>query len=373
MVERWLPADVRRELFEPALQDLRIRELARAKNVGNVARRIVPLRVRAAIAMLYVQCWWTVLLSAITSVRHVVHGIELRQAVRLLFRERALAAAVILTLTLGVGANTAVFAVVEAVLLRPLAYESADDLILLNHHDERTGRTKEYIATGDLMDMAARQSSLERLVAFNGGTNTIYGLGDPVPVSMLQVEPAFCDMFRLHATHGRVLEPTDAREGAAPVVVMSDELWRQSFSGDVSIVGRLIRVGQTDRQVVGIAPAGFKFPVGRPTDLIVPMILPADAASLRNNGWILAVGRRKPGIPLSQVNADLRALSEQMERRVSAHQSRDAIPGALAARQPGGGHQAAADAAARRRRTRAADRVRQRRQSAARAIARPPA
>jgi len=274
----------------------------------------VPLRVRAAIAVLYAQCWWTVLVSALTSVRRVVQGIELRQAFRLLLRERALAAAVILTLTLGVGANTAVFAVVEAVLLRPLAYEAADDLILLNHHDERTGRTKEYIATGDLVDMAARQSSLERLVAFNGGTSTIYGLGDPVPVSMLQVEPAFFDMFRLHTTHGRVLEPADARDGAAPVVVMSDELWRQSFNGDVSIVGRLIRVGQTDRQVVGIAPAGFKFPVGRPTDLIVPMILPPDAASLRNNGWILAVGRRKPGILLSQVNADLRALSEQMER-----------------------------------------------------------
>jgi predicted permease len=314
MVERWLPAEVRRELFEPARQDLRIRELARAHGAGAFARRLSALRLHTAIAVLYVQCWWTVLVSGVVDLGGIARGIELRQAFRLLSRERALAAAVVLTLTLGVGANAAVFAVVEAVLLRPLGYQDADDLIFLNHRDERSGRTKDNVAMGDVIDMAVRQSTLEHLVAFTTSTNAIYGFGDPIPVSVLQAEPAFFETFRLRVSHGRNLDLADARTGAAPAAVISDELWRQSFSGDASIVGRLIRVGQTDREVVGIAQAGFKFPAGRATDLIVPMVFPENAATLRNNGWILATGRRKPGVTLDQVNADLRTIAEQLER-----------------------------------------------------------
>ena len=239
---------------------------------------------------------------------------DIRHALRVFVRERTFAAAAILTLALGVGANVAVFAVVEAVLLRPLPYDDADGLIVLNHRDERTGLTKDFIALGDLVDMAARQTSLEHLTAFNAGRGTIYGMGEPIVASTLVAEPQFFDAFRLQVLYGRRLNASDAKQGAAPVVVMGHEFWRTHFSSDPSVVGRRIRLGQVDREIVGIAPAGFKFPAWRATDLVLPFVVPAEAATLRNNGWMLAVGRLKPGAELPQVNATLTTIAEQLER-----------------------------------------------------------
>jgi len=324
---RWLPASVRRDLFEPALRDLHIRLLAgyadQPGRAGRLSRRLARF---ASLTTLYLACWWA---AVFPHRSHVVPSsappvplkerasfmwTDLRHAVRLLFRERTFAAAAILTLALGVGANVAVFAVVEAVLLRPLPYEAAEDLVILNHRDERTGLTKDYIAIGDLIDMAARQSSFESLTGYGAGRSTIYGLGEPVIALSVSLQPEAFDLFRLRVLHGRPLASADARQGAAPVVVLGHELWRTRFGGDPSVVGRRLRIGQLEREVVGIAPPGFKFPAGRATDLIFPFIFSAQAASTRNNGWIFAVGRKKAGVTLEQVNANLTALAEQMER-----------------------------------------------------------
>ena len=239
---------------------------------------------------------------------------DLRQAVRLLFRERSFAAAAVLTLALGVGANVAVFAVVEAVLLRPLPYEAADDIVILNHRDERTGLTKDFIAMGDLVDMAARQSSLESLLAYNAGRSTVYGFTEPVTVNVLQVQPEVFDLFRVRVLHGRAFVTADAKQGAAPVVMLGHDFWRTQFGADPSVVGKRLRIGSGEREIVGVAPAGFRFPPARSTDVIVPFILPAEAVTMRNSYWTLAVGRMKPESSLTQVNAQLTTLAEQMEQ-----------------------------------------------------------
>jgi hypothetical protein len=169
---------------------------------------------------------------------------DLRHAVRLLFRERTFAAAAVLTLALGVGANLAVFAVVEAVLLRPLPYEAADDIVILNHRDERTGLTKDFVAMGDLVDMAARQSSLESLLAYNAGRSTVYGFTEPVMVNVLQIQPEVFDLFRLRVLHGRAFVTADAQQGAAPVVVLGHDFWRTQFGADPSVVGKRLRMAR---------------------------------------------------------------------------------------------------------------------------------
>jgi len=151
-----------REIFEPAHQDLRIAHLQRlAAARSRWARAVSHMRYRAAIVVLLIDCWRLPPVDPVTArpprepfTMLVYH---LRHAIRLLARERGFTAAAVLTLALGVGANAAVFAVVEAVLLRALPYQDASALVTINHRDQRSGITKEFIAIGDYVDLAARQ------------------------------------------------------------------------------------------------------------------------------------------------------------------------------------------------------------------------
>ena len=114
---------------------------------------------------------------------------QLSQALRALMRERSFTLPALLTLALGIGANVAVFSVVEAVLLRPLPYPSVDRLVLLRHRDLRSGLTKPHVASTDVTDIAARQKNFEVLVPYNTGRATVYGLGDPIDAEAVEGEP----------------------------------------------------------------------------------------------------------------------------------------------------------------------------------------
>ena len=236
-----------------------------------------------------------------------------RHAVRLLRREPIFVSAAVLTLALGVGANVAVFAVLEAVMLRPLPYPDADEIVLLNHRDQRTGISKEYIAIGDFVDMAARQGVLENLNGFGGFDGTIYDVGDPFRVRGMVASPGLFEMLRAKPALGRAFVAEDARPGAPLVMILGHELWQTRFGSDPNIVGRSVRVGQQARQVIGIAPPGFRFPPHLPVEVIVPMTMPLEAPAQRKSSWTLAAGRVKAGTTVADVDTQLAALSRQME------------------------------------------------------------
>jgi putative ABC transport system permease protein len=321
---RLLPARVRRDVFEPAAHDLQVE--AGLRRLGR--RRLL---------LLYLDCWRVTLFPArqiftarlprshrSVSLKGQVNHMwqDIRYAMRRLVHERAFTAAAVLTLTLGVGANVAVFAVVEAVLLRPLPYVDADRLVILNHRDDRTGISKEFIAIGDFVDLAARQTTLDGLAAFNRGRATIYGDSDPILAPLLGAGPGFLDLLEVQPAHGRFFNANDTRQGAAPVVVLGHALWLRSYGGNLDIVGRRIRMGTLEREVVGIAPPGFTFPANEKTDVIIPYPIPTAAPAERKGQWLFAVGRlshpRGEGREGSEgregVNVQLSSLSEQFER-----------------------------------------------------------
>lgn len=314
-----LPGRVRREVFEPALHDLHI-----AATSGQITKLAHLVRV----SFLVLDCWrvatfpartpWSASLPT-TPRRTSLKGLsqhmlqEVRYAIRRLAHDRGFTAAAVLTLTLGVGANVAVFAVIEAVLLRPLPYVEADELAILNHRDDRTGITKEFIAVGDFIDMAARQTAFANFAAFNRGRNVIYGEGDPIVADSLHTGPGFIEALRVTPVHGRFANDADARQGAAPVVVLGHALWQRSFGANRDVVGRRIRVGTVEREIVGIAPPGFEFPPGRATDLIFPYALPATAPAERKSSWQFTAARLSSGQTFESANTQLTALSRQME------------------------------------------------------------
>ena len=236
-----------------------------------------------------------------------------RHAFRQLVREPAFTVAALLTLALGVGANVAVFAVVEAVLLRPLPYASADDLVILNHRDKQTGITKEFIAIGDYVDLARRQTVFESMAAYGRGRTAIVDRDQPYRVEVLGSGPGVLEALRVQPVLGRSIREEDSRPDAPPVMMLGYETWKNHFGSDPSIVGRVVKLEQSERQVIGVAPEGFTFPPNAKTDVVIPLTIPSVAPAQRKAGWLFAVGRLKPGRTLEDAATNLASVSRQLE------------------------------------------------------------
>ena len=309
---RLLPGHIARDLYEPALADLTVEELLRGRQSAH------PLRV----VWLWLDC---LRLAAVdrfarrtparphTRKEFVTMMLrDLRHAVRLFHREPAFAATAVLTLTLGIGVNTALFAVVEAVLLRPLPIVAADDVVVLRHRDVPTGVAKQFIAIGDFLDMRERQRSLQALAGYGGMESTLFDTTEPVRVEGLGVTAEMFSALGLQVAMGRAFTSDDMRPGAPPVVIISQELWRTELGSDPAILTRSVQLGAVRRLVVGVLPQGFRFPPGQRTDVLVPFPLPAAPPANRKAGWLFALGRLAPGASHESAAAEFARLSQQM-------------------------------------------------------------
>jgi putative ABC transport system permease protein len=320
---RFLPREAERDLFHPSLEDLR-------------ADGLRGWRLQFAIATLWLDCWRVWLThrgypapkGAGHTNRHMNQGgavaprgnyldmlnQDVRRALRLFRMEPGFTTAAVLTLALGIGANTALFAVVEAVLLRPLPVDGADDLVIVRHRDLNTGLTKDHLALGDIMDLRDRTQTLEPLAPYGGYQGTLFGEDEPMRVEGLGATPELLSALRVEPAMGRLIGADDARQGAPPVVMISHELWQTRFASDPNIIGRGIQLGSTRRQVVGVIERGFHFPPSSPTHVIMPFGLPATPPAQRKSGWINGLGRLRPGSTVEHVRAELASLSAEFER-----------------------------------------------------------
>jgi predicted permease len=321
-----LPRRVYRDLFQPGFADLRLDHLERAASRGAGGRLTLGAACAIRLLVLYLDCWRLAprdLLDRPVGRETTPQPpreplsmllFNLRHAIRMLRRERGFTAAAVLTLALGIGANVAVFAVLEAVVLRPLPYHDADRLVILQHRDTRTGISKEYIAIGDFVDLLARVDALEHVSGFGGVDATVYGDGEPFRVAGLAATPGIFELLRVQPALGRVFRAGDSRPQAPPVVMLGYDVWESRFASDPAVVGRRIRVGTTTREIVGVAPRGFRFPPHKALEIVVPMIPPAEAPAERKSDWALAVARLKPGVSQAQADAQLAAISAQFEQ-----------------------------------------------------------
>ena len=185
---------------------------------------------------------------------------DVRQALRLFRREPAFAAAAVLTLALGIGANTALFAVVEAVLLRPLPFEQADRARRAQA-PRRANRSHEARHRHGRLHRPARAPAFPRVArGFGGFQSTFFSDGEPLRVEGAVATPDALRALRVQPVLGRLLEDDDAQEGAAPVAIVSHEFWRTQLGSDPQALTRSIQLGTTRRMVVGVLPPGLPFP-----------------------------------------------------------------------------------------------------------------
>jgi putative ABC transport system permease protein len=324
---RALPAWIARDAFEPAWCDLHIDFLhERSLQRGSAARLATDIRHTSRVLLLFLDCWRLAITgfhrrpaglptprALPTQERSTVFLYHLRHALRRLVREPAFTTAAVLTLALGVGANLAVFAVVEAVLLRPLPYSEAEALVVLNHRDHRTGITKQFIALGDYVDLNSRQTAFSAFGGYSNDEATFYTEGDPYRVHILQTTAGAFEALRITPVLGRGMTREDSEETAGPVVVLGHALWQERFGGDTAIIGRTIRINQLQREVIGIAPPGFRFLPNTQTDAILSSRMPASAPAGRKNAWIFAVGRLKDGLTAEAATSNMTTISRQLE------------------------------------------------------------
>ena len=182
---------------------------------------------------------------------------DVRYAVRGLVRTPGFTAVALVTLALGIGANTAIFSVVNGVLLSPLPYESPDELVAIH---ERSARGDEWsVAWGNFRDWRSEARSFRAMAAYGAGTTTVRGGGEPVWATVATVSEDFWKVFPVRPVAGRLTVPADHREGAGPVVVVSRAFAREVLGGD-DVLGRTVEAWGVRAQVVGVVPSGFAFP-----------------------------------------------------------------------------------------------------------------
>src|SRR5580698_10192343 len=187
---------------------------------------------------------------------------DLRYAVRTLRRSPVFTAATVLTMALTIGANTAIFSVVNSVLIRPLPFASPDRLMQVAEKNDKLNISNFSASVLNYLSWKEQNQSFQGLGAIGGGTYTLTGRGDPEQMNGATISPSLLPILGIQPVLGRSFGEGDDRPGATPVALISEALWRHRFAGERSAVGSHITLNGIDYTVVGIAPAGLPFLTG---------------------------------------------------------------------------------------------------------------
>jgi predicted permease len=235
---------------------------------------------------------------------------DARYAMRMLRRQPGFAVVATLTLALGIGANTAVFTVVNGVLLRPLPYRAPDRLVQLFHG--RNGRLSMTFSPPNFIDITTQTGVFSGATAVTPSTANVTGNGEPELVDGANVTPSFFNVLGVSARLGRGL--IDADGDSADVVVISDGLWRRRFAARPDAVGSTLLMDGKPFTIVGVAPADLKIPAG--TDYWRPLVFkPRDVSNeARGAQWIGGIARLKPDVTLEQAKSAMALVAERLAR-----------------------------------------------------------
>jgi predicted permease len=245
-------------------------------------------------------------------------GHDFRHACRLMIRQPGISATILLTLALGIGANTAVFSVVHAVLLRPLPYADPDRLVMIWEKRPAEGVMNNVVSPADFLDWAKTSQSFTSMAAYSADTADLTGVGDPVQVPLAGVTSAFFDVLGVRALHGRTFAIGEDVLGRHRIVVLSHAVWQQRFGGDASVIGRTIQLNGIPHEVIGILPRDFEFP-GETADLWAPLVLQGGTEPPPRAAHFLNVyARLAPGVPFESARAEMDRIGNDLERAYPA-------------------------------------------------------
>jgi len=227
---------------------------------------------------------------------------DMRYAARSLRKNSVFAAISLLTLALGIGANTAIFSVVHTVLLRPLPYARPDRLVFLR---ESTRLGVSSVAYLNFQDWQAQNRSFSSMGASRGDSFNLTGAGEPERLPGRMVSAGWLETLGFHAARGRTIAPDDDKENAAPVVMLSDGLWRRRFESDPNIIGKAITLNGVSHTVIAVLPKDFQHYSFDPVDVFVPIGVELRDRRRGSHPGITGLARLRDGVTLDQARADM--------------------------------------------------------------------
>jgi putative ABC transport system permease protein len=234
---------------------------------------------------------------------------DIRYGFRSLLKHPGFTAIAVITLALGIGANSAMFSTVNSVLLKPLSYPEADRIVVLEGVNPAKGITDSNMSIPDFADWQSQNQVFDQLAGFVFGGSLLTSGEETERVRATGVTNDFFPLFGIAALAGRTLQADDSEKGRDPVVVLSYGLWQRRFGGNQSVIGSKVTLSGKSTTIVGVLPAGFDYPAQ--SELWVPYPIDA-AAERRDNRFFLVVARLKPGVPIAQAQASLDTINQRL-------------------------------------------------------------
>ena len=236
---------------------------------------------------------------------------DLRYAIRGLLKNRAFTAVAVSTLALGIGANAAIFSVVNAVLLKPLKFRDPERLVVIWEEASFAGFPKNTPAPGNYIDWKKQNQSFEDMAATADASFNLTGDGEPERVAAEKATESFFALLGIQPLMGRTFNADEAKPGSDKVALLSYELWQTRYGGKREILNSNIQLNGEKYTVIGVMPRGFQF-IEKDKRLWVP--LPLDPVETRNAHYLSVVARLKPGVTLSQAQADMNTVMQRLGR-----------------------------------------------------------
>ncbi|HSC15959.1 MAG TPA: ABC transporter permease, partial [Gammaproteobacteria bacterium] len=234
---------------------------------------------------------------------------DLRYALRQLARSPGFTSVAVLTLALGIGANTAIFSAIDAIVFRPLPFGDAERIVTV-WHQNRDSDDRALAAPANFLDWRERSTSFEALAAAEPFSHDYVSLDGPESFGSWLVSENFFDVLGVAPLLGRTFAAADHERGGAQVAVLGYGLWQRRFGGDSSVVGRALMLDGEAVTVVGVMPPRFEFPVGR--ELWVPRVYEGWETQNRTEDFWHVVGKLKPGVSVEESRAELDGIAAQL-------------------------------------------------------------
>ena len=241
---------------------------------------------------------------------------DLQYGFRMLFKRPGFTAIALVTLALGIGANTAIFSVVNAVLLRPLPFTDPDRLVLFYGTNRQMGFSGPWaVCDPDYPDWKTQSEAYGQIAAHQRRPFNLTGVGDPERLQGSVCDAGLFSLLGVRPALGRVFTEEEEKPGHHDVAVIGDQLWQRRFGSDPSALGSIVHLDGKSRTVIGVMPSGFDFP--NKTEVWTPLVLTSDCS----NSFNQVVARLKPGVSLKQAQVEVGAIFGRLAER---HKPRDA-------------------------------------------------
>ena len=248
---------------------------------------------------------------------------DIRYGIRGLLKHPGFTAIVVVTLALGIGANTAMFSVINAVLIRPLPYNEPERLVTIWEESPERGMYQMPVSFANLRDWVEQNHTFDQISAYTFTNLNLTGAGEPARLLTVRSSANLFPLVGATPLLGRAFLPEEDREGANRVVILGHNLWQSRFSSDPGIVGKSLTLNNQSHTVVGVMSSNFQFPVGfgymgkvlnEPIDFYVPLAA-SGRETERGNYSFFAIGRLKPGVTIDQARAEMTMIERRLEQQ----------------------------------------------------------